>query len=95
MGTSPRADSATLADQLDRLLFEWLERHAGRGGASRPGRTSAAILTVAEAAAAEVERVCDRWGLRTRRIGGGPVMTIDGPELPVLGLAEIAALLRG
>ena len=94
MRASSRTESATLADQLDELLFAWLERHAGRGGASRPGRTSAAIVTVADAAAAEVERVCDRWGLRTRRIGDGPVLTIDGPELPVLGLAEIAALLR-
>jgi hypothetical protein len=82
-----------LAAELDARLTGWLERRAANGRAPRADLEAAAVITVAEAAVADVERLCLSWGLRSRslpREGGGAVLRIDGPALPVLGLTEIA-----
>jgi hypothetical protein len=82
-----------LSAELDARLIGWLERRAASGPAPRADLEAAAVITVADGAVAELERLCQRWGLRARpapRAGGRwSVLRIDGPALPVLGLTEI------
>jgi hypothetical protein len=87
-------DTLSLSDQLDALLFGWLERHATP---VEPDDTASAIVTVSAARIAEVEAFCERWALRVTRLGGGEqwgAIRIDGPRLPVLGFVQITALFR-
>jgi hypothetical protein len=92
-GVMPEAGSP-LSVELDARLLGWLERRAAHGRAPRPDLEAAAVITVADGAVAAVERVCHRWGLRTRLVprdgGSCAVLRIDGPALPVLGLTELA-----
>jgi hypothetical protein len=86
--------SESLSAELDARLVGWLERRAASEPAPRADLEAAAVLTVAHGAVAEVERLCSRWGLRTRSVardgGRWSVLRADGPALPVLGLAELA-----
>jgi hypothetical protein len=85
---------SSLAAELDARLIGWLERRAANERAPRADLEAAAVITVAEAAVADVEQLCLSWGLRSRAVprkrGGAAVLRIDGPALPVLGLTEIA-----
>ena len=80
----------TLSDQLDSLLFGWLEHRADTQGT--------AILAVAERLVPEVESFCERWDLGVRVQPSDPgrwaVLRVDGPSLPVEGLAAIIELYR-
>jgi hypothetical protein len=86
--------TASLSAELDARLVGWLERRAATEPAPRADLQAAAVLTVADGAVAEVERLCRRWGLRTRSVpragGTRSVLRVDGPALPVLGLSELA-----
>jgi hypothetical protein len=86
--------SESLSAELDARLIGWLERRAATGPAPRADLEAAAVITVADGAVAEIERLCRRWGLRARSVprdgGRWSVLRVDGRALPVLGLTEIA-----
>ena len=84
----------SLSEQLDAMLFGWLERHATPVPADA---TATAVLTVVGTHLDEVERFCARWQMRMTRLGGGmkwQSVRIEGPRLPVIGFAQITALYR-
>ncbi len=87
-----------LSDQLDSLLFGWLEYHADHGPPRRPGAKGTAVLAVTERLVPELERFCERWDLAVRLQPGAKgrwaVLRVDGPSLPVEGLAAIIELYR-
>jgi hypothetical protein len=89
------SNSSSLSSELDARLTDWLERQAAGGRAPRADLEASAVITVAERAVRALERVCALWGLRSSSTpcdgGGWAVLRIDGPALPVQGLAEIAA----
>lgn len=93
-GTTPPSLSA----RLDGLLTDWLERHAAGERAPRADLEAAAVVTVAASAVGELARLCSLWGLRCRATpcaaAGWAVLRVDGPALPVQGLAEIAGAHR-
>jgi nitrogen fixation protein len=86
--------SESLSSELDARLVGWLERRAATGPVPRADLEAAAVITVADGAVADVERLCHGWGLRVRSIprdgGRWSVLRVDGPALPVVGLTEIA-----
>jgi hypothetical protein len=88
----------TLSDQLDSLLFGWLEHRADTGPPRRADAQGTAILAVAERLVPEVESFCERWDLGVRVQPSDPgrwaVLRVDGPSLPVEGLAAIIELYR-
>ena len=94
----PGTSSSSLSTELDLRLADWLERRAEAGFPPRADLEGTAIITVAERAVAAVERLCRLWGLRSKPTpcdgGRWVVLRIDGPALPVQGLAEIAASTR-
>jgi hypothetical protein len=88
----------TLSDQLDALLFGWLEHRADTGPPRRPDSRGTAILAVTERLVPELEAFCARWhlGVRVRPTEAGrwAVLSVDGPALPVEGLAAVIELYR-
>jgi hypothetical protein len=89
----PGTASSSLSAALDVELSGWLERRAEAGFPPRADLEASMVITVAERAVAAVERLCLLWGLRFRSTpcdgGRWAVLRIDGPALPVQGLAEI------
>ena len=87
-----------LSAELDARLHEWLEREADAGRTPRPGLEGAAVITVTARAVGALERVCALWGLRSQAVpcaaAGWVVMRVDGPALPVQGLAGVVARMR-
>ena len=81
----------TLAEQLDSLLFGWLEQRADTGPPRRADARGTAVVAVTERLVPDVEAFCARWnlGVRVRPADTGhwAVLRVDGPSLPVEGLA--------
>jgi hypothetical protein len=90
--------NATLTDRLDTMLTGWLEGHASTKGAGRADATASAIITVRNDNVGQVDALCERWGMRIKRLDACPgtpwtVITVDGRALPVRGLAKVARML--
>jgi hypothetical protein len=83
-----------LFEQLDAMMFGWLERNADTGGPVRPGVYAKAVLPIADNAMPEVERFCAEWDMVVERPAEGPIAVIEGPELAVRGFTEITAMYR-
>jgi hypothetical protein len=86
----------SLAEQLDSMLLGWLE-HRADDPDSEAVDAATAVLTVTEPMRGEVEAVCARWNLSTiasQGTGRWTVLRVTGRPLPVMGLAEVIALLR-
>jgi hypothetical protein len=83
----------TLSEQLDAMLFGWLERNARLQEPARPGLRAKAVTTIAEAALPEVERFCAKWAMKVER-WTAPVAVIEGPALAIQGFAEITRMYR-
>ena len=79
----------TLFEQLDAMMFGWLERNADLGGPVRPGVQAKALLTIADDAMPQIERFCAEWDMAVERRAGGTVAVIEGPELAVRAFTEI------
>jgi hypothetical protein len=88
----------TLSEQLDAMLSGWLDRHAPGGDLGEPDSAAAAVITVAEADVAEVQRFCAEREMTVRRAGRGggrwAVLIVEGRALPVRGFTEITAMYR-
>jgi len=88
----------TLFEQLDAMLLGWLEGYADRNGPGPPDARAAAVVTVADAAVAEIKRFCASWDMHAERIGPGDgrwaVLRVDGPLLPLKGFAAITEMYR-
>jgi len=88
----------TLSEQLDAMLFGWLERRARTAEPPLAEVTARALVPVADGQVAEVMAFCARWDLAARPAprnhGGWTTLGIAGRLLPVEGVVEIAALLR-
>ncbi len=88
----------TLAEQLDSLLFGWLEQRADTGPPRRADARGTAVVAVTERLVPDVEAFCARWnlGVRVRPADTGhwAVLRVDGPSLPVEGLAAVIELYR-
>jgi hypothetical protein len=88
----------TLSDQLDALLFGWLEHRADHGPPRRPDARGTVVLAVAERLVPEIEAFCARWnlGVRVRPADAQrwAVLRVDGPSLAVEGLAAVIELYR-
>ena len=56
----------TLSDQLDSLLFGWLEDRAEQGPPLRPDARGTVILSVKNRLVPEIEAFCRRWDLGVR-----------------------------
>jgi hypothetical protein len=88
----------TLSEQLDAMLLGWLEHHADRERAGRPGLRARALITVAERHLAEIEAFCARWDMIAGRLPadepGWARLYVDGPVLPVEGFSAITGMYR-
>ncbi len=86
----------TLTDQLDSLLFGWLEDRAETGPVRRPDARGTVVLSVKDRLVPEVEAFCERWdlGVRVKPAGHWSVLRVDGPSLPIEGLAAVIELYR-
>ena len=88
----------TLSEQLDAMLLGWLERHADRHAPGPADTRGAAFVTVVDRAVAEVQRFCAGWDMTAERTalsnGRWAVLRVDGPVLPVMGLAAITDMYR-
>ena len=80
----------SLADRLDSLLHQWLERHAATHAPSRADASAKGVVVVGSSYVEEVEALCSRWGMSAERVSP-TVLKISGRMLPVRGLTEIAA----
>ena len=88
------AQPLTLAEQLDAMLYGWLERLADRRAPVRPDLRATAVLTISDAALPEVEKFCANWAMTVERPARGLITVIEGPARVVEGFAEITALFR-
>jgi hypothetical protein len=88
----------TLSEQLDAMLLGWLERHADRHAPGPVETRAAAFVTVADRAVAEVQRFCAGWDMTAERTALSnsrwAVLRVNGPVLPVMGLAAITDMYR-
>jgi hypothetical protein len=86
------ASPLTLAEQLDAMLLGWLEHAADRRGAARADLRATAVLTIATAAVAELQSLCERWGMTLEM--RGTVAVIAGPARVVDGLVAVIGMHR-
>ena len=88
----------TLSEQLDAMLFGWLEHRADRDRAQSPALRARARVTVAEHLVPEIEAFCERWEMTVERAPAGDaswaVLHVDGPVLPVEGFSAITGMYR-
>jgi hypothetical protein len=89
----------TLCEQLDAMLLGWLERRARMTQPPAAEARARALVSVEDRHVPEVEAFCARWDLGVRPTprnrGGWTMLAVAGRLLPVEGLTELAALLRG
>jgi hypothetical protein len=88
------AQPLTLSEQLDAMLFGWLERVADQRRPMRPDLRATAVLTIAESALPEVRKFCANWAMTVERPARGRITVIEGPARVVEGFTEISSLFR-
>jgi hypothetical protein len=81
-----------LSEVLDAMLLGWLERRADRRTPDSPALRATAVLTIADDAMPEIERLCAGWAMSVRRPARGLVAVIEGPARAVEGFVAVSRL---